>query len=130
MSLNPLARPTSGMTQDNQPNEEDQLSIDELSDIDDELDSMFGSPALMLLLVLLGIGFGVLFYSFSRGSMILFDRWADGLGWIIAPTPLLIFGIVSFLQSERGWLQQAGAAALGLALANYVMMAIEANTSG
>ena len=119
------------MTQENQATEEDQLEIDdELSDLDDELDSMFGSPALMLLLVLLGIGVGVLFYSFTRGSMILFDRWAEGLGWIIAPTPLLIFGIVSFLQSERGWLQQAGAAALGLALANYVMMAIEANTSG
>lgn len=119
------------MTQGNQANEDDLLpDEDELSDLDDELDSMFGSPALMLLLVLLGIGAGVLFYGFTRGSMILFDRWAEGLGWIIAPTPLLIFGIVSFLQSERGWLQQAGAAALGLALSNYVMMAIEANTSG
>lgn len=119
------------MNQGNQATEEDQLgSEDDLSDLDEELDSTFGSPALMLLLVLLGIGVGVLFYSFTRGSMILFDRWAEGLGWIIAPTPLLIFSIVSFLQSERGWLQQTGAAAVGLALANYVMMAIETNTSG
>ena len=104
--------------------------IEDLDDLDAEMDNLFGSPALMLLLVLMGIGVGVLFYSFTRGSMILFDRWADGLGWIIAPTPLLIFGIVSFWQSERGWLQQAGATAIGLALANYIMMAIETNTSG
>ena len=103
--------------------------IDELGDVDDEVDSMFGSPALLLLLVLMGIGIGVLFYGFTRGSMILFDRWVEGLGWIIAPAPLMVFGIVSFWQSERGWLQQAGAFAVGLSLANFVMMAIETNTS-
>ena len=107
----------------------DDGEIDDIDDLDAEMDSLFGSPALMILLVLMGIGVGVLFYSFTRGSMILFDRWADGLGWILAPTPLLIFGIISFWQSERGWLQQAGAAAIGLSLANYIMMAIETNTS-
>ena len=121
------------MNQSNEPPETNPTipddEIEDLDDLDAEMDNLFGSPALMLLLVLMGIGVGVLFYSFTRGSMILFDRWADGLGWIIAPTPLLIFGIVSFWQSERGWLQQAGATAIGLALANYIMMAIETNTS-
>lgn len=102
---------------------------DAQDDFDDELDSQFGSPALLLLLVLMGIGFGVLFYGFTRGSMVLFDRWVESLGWIIAPAPLMVFGIVSFWQSERGWLQQAGAVAVGLSLANFVMMAIETNTS-
>ena len=112
-------------------NDDTELQDDseDLDDFDTELDSTFGSPALLLLLVLMGIGFGVLFYGFTRGSMILFDRWADGLGWIIAPAPLMVFGIVSFWQSERGWLQQAGAIAVGLSLANFVMMAIENNTS-
>ena len=112
-------------TDHTEPRDEDE----DLDDVDAELDSTFGSPALLLLLVLMGIGFGVLFYGFTRGSMILFDRWADGLGWIIAPAPLMVFGIVSFWQSERGWLQQAGAIAVGLSLANFVMMAIETNTS-
>ena len=121
------------MNQNSEPTDTSQgFDDDEIEDTDDldaEMDSLFGSPALMILLVLMGIGVGVLFYAFTRGSMILFDRWTDGLGWILAPTPLLIFGIISFWQSERGWLQQAGATAIGLALANYIMMAIETNTS-
>ena len=108
---------------------EPQVDAEDSDDFEDELDNQFGSPALLLLLVLMGIGFGVLFYGFTRGSMVLFDRWAEGLGWLIAPAPLLVFGIVSFWQSERGWLQQAGAVAVGLSLANFVMMAIETNTS-
>lgn len=108
---------------------EPQVDAEDSDEFEDELDSQFGSPALLLLLVLMGIGFGVLFYGFTRGSMVLFDRWVEGLGWLIAPAPLLVFGIVSFWQSERGWLQQVGAVAVGLSLANFVMMAIETNTS-
>ena len=103
--------------------------VEDMEDLESAMDSMFGSPAVHLMLVLMGFGIAVLLYSFTRGSMILFDRWIDGFGWIVAPTPLLIFGLLSWWQAERGWLQQAGAAAIGFALANYVMMAIETNTS-
>lgn len=103
--------------------------IEDLDDLDDALDSMFGSPALILMLGLLAFSTAVLFYAFTRGSMILIDRWVEGFGWIIAPMPLLVAGLICFWQPERSWLQQAGVVAIGVALANFVMMGIETATS-
>ena len=50
-------------------------------------------------------------------------RWRMGLG-IGACADAVLFGLGSLWQYEANWLQRLGAAALGFALAQYVMIAV------
>ena len=51
-------------------------------------------------------------------------EYAGEWAWVLAPVPMLLFGLASIWQYEANWLQRLGAAALGFALAQYVIIAI------
>ncbi len=92
-------------------------------DYDDELDDA-GSPALFLLLALGGFGLGTLLTSLTWTSASVLTEFVGEWGWILAPVPILLFGLASIWQYELAWLRRLGAATMGFALSQFVMLAI------
>ena len=82
------------------------------------------SYAILLILAVGGFAVGALLLQITSTAGIVMREYAGDWAWVLAPTPMLVFGLVSLWQYESNWLQRLGAAALGFALSQYVMMAI------
>ena len=94
-------------------------------DLDDEERS---SIATLLTLAVGGFAAGVLVLQITWTSAATLREYAGDWAWVLAPAPMLLFGLASIWQYEASWLQRLGAAALGFALAQYVMIAIGFST--
>ena len=94
-------------------------------DLDDEERS---SIATLLTLAVGGFAVGVLVLQITWTSAATLREYAGDWAWVLAPAPMLLFGLASIWQYEASWLQRLGAAALGFSLAQYVMIAIGFST--
>ena len=108
--------------------EMDDAELDEISEFEEERDELeesgMSSAALLLVLAVGGFGLGVVVLNITFPAAAVMTDFVGDWGWILVPAPLLLFSLGAIWQYERGWLQQLGAAALGFALAQYVMFAI------
>ena len=82
------------------------------------------SYAVLLILAVGGFALGALLLNITLTSAITLKEYMGEIGWVIAPAPMLLFGLASIWQYEVMWLQRLGAAALGFSLAQYIMLAI------
>ena len=90
-------------------------------DLDDEERSSY---AVLLILAVGGFAVGVLLLQITWTSAVALQEYAGEWAWVLAPVPMLLFGLASIWQYEANWLQRLGATALGFALAQYVMIAV------
>ncbi len=101
--------------------EEEVFFRDVSEDLDDEERSSY---AVLLILAVGGFAVGALFLGITWTSAVALQDYAGEWAWVLAPVPMLLFGLASIWQYEANWLQRLGAAALGFALAQYVMIAV------
>lgn len=101
--------------------EEEVFFRDVSEDLDDEERSSY---AILLILAVGGFAVGALLLQITWTSALALKEYAGEWAWVLAPVPMLLFGLASLWQYEVNWLQRLGAAALGFALAQYVMIAI------
>ncbi len=101
--------------------EEEVFFRDVSQDLDDEERSSY---AVLLILAVGGFAVGALLLGITWSSVRALHDYAGEWAWVLAPVPMLLFGLASIWQYEANWLQRLGAAALGFALAQYVMIAI------
>lgn len=109
-------------TLDDELEEDDDVFFRDVSeDLDDEERTSY---AVLLILAVGGFALGLLLVSITLSSAIALQDYIGDMGWVFAPAPMLLFGLASIWQYEATWLQRLGAAALGFALAQYIMLAI------
>ncbi len=113
--------PETSAPDDELEEEEDVFFRDVSEDLDDEERTSY---AVLLILAVGGFALGALLVSITLSSAIALQDYVGEMGWVFAPAPLLLFGLASIWQYEATWLQRLGAAALGFALAQYIMLAI------
>ncbi len=113
--------PETSALDDELEEEEDVFFRDVSEDLDDEERTSY---AVLLILAVGGFALGALLVSITLSSAIALQDYVGEMGWVFAPAPLLLFGLASIWQYEATWLQRLGAAALGFALAQYIMLAI------
>ena len=102
--------------------EEEELFFRDVSeDLDDEERTSY---AVLLILAVGGFALGLLLVGITLTSAIALRDYIGEVGWVLAPAPMVLFGLASIWQYEANWLQRLGAAALGFALAQYVMIAV------
>ena len=102
--------------------EDDDVFFRDVSeDLDDEERTSY---AVLLILAVGGFAVGSLLLNITLTSAITLKEYMGEIGWVIAPAPMLLFGLASIWQYEVMWLQRLGASALGFALAQYIMLAI------
>lgn len=101
--------------------EEEVFFRDVSQDLDDEERSSY---AILLILAVGGFAVGALVLQITWVSAVALQDYAGEWAWVLAPVPMLLFGLASIWQYEANWLQRLGAAALGFALAQYVMIAV------
>ena len=102
--------------------EDDDVFFRDVSeDLDDEERTSY---AVLLILAVGGFAVGALLLNITLTSAITLKEYVGEIGWVIAPAPMLLFGLASIWQYEVMWLQRLGAAALGFSLAQYIMLAI------
>ena len=102
--------------------EDDDVFFRDVSeDLDDEERTSY---AVLLILAVGGFAAGALLLNITLTSAITLKEYMGEIGWVIAPAPMLLFGLASIWQYEVMWLQRLGASALGFALAQYIMLAI------
>ena len=102
--------------------EDDDVFFRDVSeDLDDEERTSY---AVLLILAVGGFALGALLLNITLTSAITLKEYMGEIGWVIAPAPMLLFGLASIWQYEVMWLQRLGAAALGFSLAQYIMLAI------
>ena len=102
--------------------EDDDVFFRDVSeDLDDEERTSY---AVLLILAVGGFAVGALLLNITLTSAITLKEYMGEIGWVIAPAPMLLFGLASIWQYEVMWLQRLGAAALGFSLAQYIMLAI------
>ena len=90
-------------------------------DLDDEERSSY---AILLILAVGGFAVGALLLNLTWTSAVALKEFVGEWAWVLAPVPMVLFGLASIWQYEANWLQRLGAAALGFALAQYVMIAV------
>ena len=105
--------------------EEDVFFRDVSEDLDDEERTSY---AILLILAVGGFAVGALLLQITWTSAATLKQYAGDWAWVLAPAPMLLFGLASIWQYEATWLQRLGAAALGFALAQYIMIAIGFST--
>jgi hypothetical protein len=105
--------------------EEDIFFRDVSEDLDDEERTSY---AILLILVVGGFAAGALLLQITWTTAATLREYAGEWAWVLAPLPMLLFGLASIWQYESNWLQRLGAAALGFALAQYIMIAIGLST--
>ena len=105
--------------------EEDVFFRDVSEDLDDEERSSY---AILLIMAVGGLAVGALLLQITWTSAATLREYAGDWAWVLAPLPMLVFGLASIWQYEATWLQRLGAAALGFALAQYIMIAIGFST--
>ena len=101
--------------------EEEVFFRDVSEDLDDEERSSY---SILLILAVGGFAVGSLLLQITWTSAVALKEYAGDWAWVLAPAPMLLFGLASIWQYEANWLQRLGAAALGFALAQYVMIAV------
>ena len=101
--------------------DDDVFFRDVSEDLDDEERTSY---AVLLILAVGGFALGALLLNITLTSAITLNEYMGEIGWVIAPAPMLLFGLASIWQYEVMWLQRLGAAALGFSLAQYIMLAI------
>ena len=101
--------------------DDDVFFRDVSEDLDDEERTSY---AILLILAIGGFALGGLLLSLTFTTARTLQEYVGDMGWVFAPAPMLLFGLASIWQYEVSWLQRLGAAALGFALAQYVMLAI------
>ena len=101
--------------------DDDVFFRDVSEDLDDEERTSY---AVLLILAVGGFALGALLLNITLTSAITLKEYMGEIGWVIAPAPMLLFGLASIWQYEVMWLQRLGAAALGFSLAQYIMLAI------
>ena len=101
--------------------EEDVFFRDVSEDLDDEERTSY---AILLILAVGGFAVGLLLLQITLTPAVVLKDYAGDWAWVLTPAPMLVFGLVSLWQYESDWLQRLGAAALGFALSQYIMMAI------
>ena len=108
-------------SEDAEMEEEEVFFRDVSEDLDDEERSSY---SILLILAVGGFAVGALLLQITWTSAVALKEFAGEWAWILAPAPMLLFGLGSLWQYEANWLQRLGAAALGFALAQYVMIAV------
>ena len=117
---------SSAIDDDLDDEEEDIFFRDVSADIDDEERTSY---AILLILAVGGFAVGTLLLQITlTAAVVLKDYAGEDWAWVLAPAPMLLFGLASLWQYDSNWLQRLGAAALGFALAQYVMIAIGFST--
>ena len=107
---------------DDLDNEEEDLFFRDVSeDLDDEERTSY---AILLILAVGGFAVGALLLQITLTAAVVLKEYTGDWAWVLAPAPMLLFGLASLWQYDSNWLQRLGAAALGFALSQYVMMAI------
>ncbi len=101
--------------------EEDLFFRDVSEDLDDEERTSY---AILLILAVGGFAVGALLLQITLTAAVVLRDYAGDWAWVLAPAPMLLFGLGSLWQYDSNWLQRLGATALGFALAQYIMMAI------
>ena len=101
--------------------EEDLFFRDVSEDLDDEERTSY---AILLILAVGGFAVGALLLQITLTAAVVLRDYAGDWAWVLAPLPMLLFGLASLWQYESNWLQRLGATALGFALAQYIMIAI------
>ena len=105
--------------------EEDVFFRDVSEDLDDDERTSY---AILLILAVGGFAVGTLLLQITWTSAATLREYAGDWAWVLAPSPMLLFGLASIWQYDATWLQRLGAAALGFALAQYIMIAIGFST--
>ncbi|MXZ02327.1 MAG: hypothetical protein F4Y88_01245 [Chloroflexi bacterium] len=107
---------------DDLKDEEDEVFFRDVSeDLDDEEQTSY---AILLILAVGGCAVGDLLLHITLTSAVVLKEYSGDWAWVLAPAPMLLFGLASLWQYDSNWLQRLGAAALGFALAQYIMIAI------
>ena len=101
--------------------DEDVFFRDVSEDLDDEERTSY---AILLILAVGGFALGALTLQITLTPAVILKGNAGDWAWVLAPLPMLIFGLASLWQFESRWIQRLGAAALGFALAQYIMTSI------
>ena len=101
--------------------EEDIFFRDVSEDLDDEERTSY---AILLILAVGGFAVSTLLLQITLTPAVVLQEYAGDWAWVLVPLPMLLFGLGSLWQYESNWLQRLGAAALGFALAQYIMLAI------
>lgn len=113
--------PESSAIDDLKDEEEDVFFRDVSEDLDDEERTSY---AILLILAVGGFAVGALLLQITLTAAVVLKEYAGDWAWVLAPAPMLLFGLASLWQYDADWLQRLGAAALGFALAQYIMMAL------
>ena len=101
--------------------EEDAFFRDVSEDLDDEERTSY---AILLILAVGGFAVGALLLQITLTTAVVLKEYTGDWAWVLAPAPMLLFGLASLWQYDSNWLQRLGAAGLGFALSQYIMMAI------
>lgn len=116
------ASESSAIDDDLDEEEEDIFFRDISEDLDDEERTSY---AILLILAVGGLALGMLLLGMTLTAAVALNDYVPGQwAWVLAPAPMLLFGLASLWQYDSNWLQRLGATALGFALAQYIMMAI------
>ncbi len=93
---------------------------DEFGSVDDDKSPL----PFLLILAVGGFGLGILVFGITYPTATIFNEYVGEMGWVLVPTPLLLFGLGAIWQIEWEWLRRLGAASIGLALSQYLVFAI------
>ncbi len=106
---------------DDEVEEDDVFFRDVSEDLDDEERTSY---AILLILAVGGFAVGALLLQITLTAAVVLKEYSGDWAWVLAPAPMLLFGLASLWQYDSNWLQRLGATALGFALSQYIMMAI------
>lgn len=112
---------SSAIDDDLDDGEEDVFFRDVSEDLDDEERTSY---AILLIMAVGGFAIGALLLQITLTAAVVLKEYSGDWAWVLAPAPMLLFGLASLWQYDFNWLQRLGAAALGFALSQYIMMAI------
>ncbi len=112
---------SSAIDDDLDDEEEDVFFRNVSEDLDDEERTSY---AILLILAVGGFAVGALLLQITLTAAVVLKEYSGDWAWVLAPAPMLLFGLASLWQYDSNWLQRLGATALGFALAQYIMIAI------
>ena len=101
--------------------EEESFFRDVSEDLDDEERSSY---SILLILAVGGFAVGALFLQITLTAAVVLKDYSGDWAWISRTGTDVVIRLASLWQYDSNWLQRLGAAALGFALAQYIMMAI------
>ena len=91
--------------------EEDVFFRDVSEDLDDEERTSY---AILLILAVGGFAVSALLIQITLTAAVVLKEYTGDWAWVLAPAPMLLFGLASLWQYESNWLQRLGRRSVGL----------------